>query len=625
MFVKGDSYSMGSISVLQDNIRFISSILPKLGQRLRDVEGDKNNYRIIDGKRNPVPNLEIYKNNAWEPIHSKYDPVHEADQWAENINGGRPVTSVILFGLGMGYPLVSLVKKHPKISIHIIEPDIQVLYHAMGAINLRELPWRNVESFHVGSGEQTFGSALEAATKNLQKEWEIVYLPSVGRIYGEAMQKLLHQLRIYKREKKVSLETIRKFEKIWIYNIIMNFPHVVNSSSIFKLSNRLFGKPVILTGSGPSLADSIPLIRKVKQSRLAYIIAAGSSVNALLKEEIEPDLVITYDPTKDNFDGDAGLQGILPLGIPLLFGTTVYYELVENHVGQKAYFQLKRDLVTSAFQGADATDAIEDAPTIAAVSIAILKKLMAGPLFLVGIDLAIRGNQFYAEGNKGGIGVNSGNEVEEVLLEHLYFPERSTQGGEARTNDMFVLMRKSIEFHLTNWTHSEVYNLSSFGLHIEGATYLPGEEALIKLKGIGAICKETVLEGADQAGKLQSGEQTKNLISRLRGIPRKIDKIRVFISTISQVNPRVDKLSKLNKMFFELNSEPVISAIVYPMMETSINYFLRDMNKHAAPDPKNQLLFLLRELPALLDQVQQITQDVLSVAEYMAQKNNLTD
>ncbi len=58
--------------------------------------------------------------------------------------------------------------------------------------------------------------------------------------------------------------------------------------------------PAVVVGSGPSLGMEIEALRRLKNH--VCIIAAGSSIQALLKHGIEPDLIVAMDPSDKNYE-----------------------------------------------------------------------------------------------------------------------------------------------------------------------------------------------------------------------------------------------------------------------------------------------------------------------------------
>jgi len=154
---------------------------------------------------------------------------------------------------------------------------------------------------HVGEGEtsavQTLYSAdpaeinkfLEANIPEIDVsliniiEWR----PSLN-FYKEEYVKLLSHVVDFIKRADAENRTTAAFGKRWVKNFLKNLGNV-NTTLLYKQT----AIPVIVTGSGPSLEQALPVIKEAQDSCL--IIAASSSVMALSAAGITADIVIATD------------------------------------------------------------------------------------------------------------------------------------------------------------------------------------------------------------------------------------------------------------------------------------------------------------------------------------------
>jgi hypothetical protein len=115
----------------------------------------------------------------------------------------------------------------------------------------------------------------------------IEWRPSMN-YYKAAYVKILSQVTQYLKRLNAEKKTVAAFGKRWIKNFFRNLVNVNNT-----LLYREMDIPVIVTGSGPSLETSLPLIRNMQDYCL--IIASSSSVMALAHNGVKADIVITSD------------------------------------------------------------------------------------------------------------------------------------------------------------------------------------------------------------------------------------------------------------------------------------------------------------------------------------------
>ena len=91
-------------------------------------------------------------------------------------------------------------------------------------------------------------------------------------------------LREFKYDMNLDVESAKMLDSI-----------VKKSYSINKLEELIVGKPVIVVGAGPSLLHALPFLKKFKHTTK---IVADSAIEAIVKEKINPEIIVT------DLDGD---------------------------------------------------------------------------------------------------------------------------------------------------------------------------------------------------------------------------------------------------------------------------------------------------------------------------------
>jgi len=115
----------------------------------------------------------------------------------------------------------------------------------------------------------------------------IEWRPSLD-YYKEAYVKLLSSTAAFLKRTDAEKRTTAAFGKRWVRNFFKNIGNIKHT-----LLYRQTEIPVIITGSGPSLENALPVIQKARNDCL--IIAASSSVLALSSAGIAADIVIATD------------------------------------------------------------------------------------------------------------------------------------------------------------------------------------------------------------------------------------------------------------------------------------------------------------------------------------------
>ena len=133
---------------------------------------------------------------------------------------------------------------------------------------------------------------------NIDRIRVIEWRPSLN-YYKEAYVKLLSSVAVFLKRSDAEKRTTAAFGKRWVRNFFKNIGNIKHT-----LLYRQMEIPIIITGSGPSLEQALPVIQKVRNNCL--IIAASSSVLALSSAGITADIIIATD------GGNWALQHIYP-------------------------------------------------------------------------------------------------------------------------------------------------------------------------------------------------------------------------------------------------------------------------------------------------------------------------
>jgi hypothetical protein len=127
----------------------------------------------------------------------------------------------------------------------------------------------------------------------------IEWRPSMNH-YREKYVKLLSLTIEFIKRTDAEKRTTAAFGKRWFRNFFKNL-RLLNQILLYKTADI----PVIITGSGPGLETTIPVIQKMQNN--CIVIAASSSVMALNRNGISADVVIATD------GGGWALQHIYPM------------------------------------------------------------------------------------------------------------------------------------------------------------------------------------------------------------------------------------------------------------------------------------------------------------------------
>jgi len=212
--------------------------------------------------------------------------------------------TAIIFGIGLGYHLPILLNKVQFDYIYLIEPSFENFYCSLYCTDWKSIiehvdEQHGVLIFQLGASYQTFIDDLYRVSQDigafsLTKCFCYQHYPSksTGELIKQFYQRLFEMHSGY-----------------GFYNDATTaIAHTVQNASsgmnLMKMGaskiNRYENYPVYIVGNGPSLDDSIDFIRE-NQNR-ALIIAAGTALQTLLKNDILPDFHTLIERPKNTYD-----------------------------------------------------------------------------------------------------------------------------------------------------------------------------------------------------------------------------------------------------------------------------------------------------------------------------------
>lgn len=215
-------------------------------------------------------------------LHSRYNPVAEAERYINSLLLRDEATCFILIEPGLGYLIPFLRQKRPDarlIMLHAAAPDDALVPEAASIPAWSPEDDEPLQRFL--ENEVTVGSAGIQVI-----EWR----PALA-VYGERYRGLLQETVEFIRGLDAGEQTLRQFGKRWFSNFFRNLRLLTRYAYL----RSTLHAPVIVTGAGPSLESALSLIREQKAQSPTLILAASSSTPSLLSVGLTPDFVISTD------------------------------------------------------------------------------------------------------------------------------------------------------------------------------------------------------------------------------------------------------------------------------------------------------------------------------------------
>jgi hypothetical protein len=460
--------------MLADNIVWLKKNRPELYNQVKRWEEKGERPSFVREKTKDGNDTLKYQNDGQTIyLHSKYDPLREAnviiDQLAEREEISDDI-QVLFYGIGLGYHLEAFIKRFPDTAFLIVEPSIEVLSMFLEQRSLKDFVSKNMKLLQFGNSlEELYNQIIQSKEKKIV----ICEHPVYPKIFKQDYAEFFGSLKRIIKEQRSSLNTNYAFKQRWIINSVNNFNEVLKTPNILMENNGIFeGKTAILVAAGPSLDYEIENLKRIKEEGLAFIFSVGSAINALIENDILPDVVCAYDPTNELYVYRKLNESEIE-NCPMIFGSSIGYDVVLNYRGSKFNMITSQDTISNYFlktSNKSELIIVHDAPSIAVVTLELLHLMKFSKIILVGQNLALKGEKDYAQGidyRQEGI---SGSH--EALV-----TAKDVEGNEIFTRDSFNRMRAQMEMYINNYKLS-VINTTKGGAQIEGAEYRPLETVI---------------------------------------------------------------------------------------------------------------------------------------------------
>jgi hypothetical protein len=532
---------------------YLAKLLPNYDKFIQ-FDGDRE--FIIDKKDDS--NILLYKSDENEfYLTSKFNPKRESELFVNNLENLDEYEHIVFIGFGNG-DVIRECSKVTGANISVVDPYVKNIVE-MDKYNIVEdvVDKKNVNLLLMNN-VYTIGNVEKLRNDLVGKKTKIVVLKSYLRYFPEEVKLIQDKIVGIIKGVKNQLYTNYALQKRWITNSVGNFKNNTQSSDIHCLKDSLKGKPVIIVSAGPSLKDEIENIKYILENNLAYVFAVGSSIRALLSYGIKPDAVFTYDPSHMNREVFTELISDTDHSIPMVYGSSVAFEVPRDYNGPKLHFVTSQDKIRSYYyNGINERDIsiVNDSSSIATITLQIVQNLEMSPIIFVGQNYGFRDDRIYSEGIETKRRSSSITEKERknIIEVEGYFGEK------VKTQDNFVRMRQELDTYINRNKNLKYINTTKGGAKIYNAPFEPMDKVIENFlnENLEDNFKD-LLEGnpckIDDSSIEVINKNKEVLISDRNEITKVFDTITKILNKMNYHAEKYD-FKGLNKQFSELDME----------------------------------------------------------------------
>ena len=410
-------------------------------------------------------------------LHSARDPIREATLVvAEAVP--EDATACVALGLGLGYLAEEVHRRRPDMPLAIVEPDLPLLVASLRARNLAPLLGSPVVRIYLASTPEEVAAGVEDMPLT---RLAILAPASIRSTDPGYYAKVEAALRATADRKQINVNTVTRFGRLWIRNLLGNVASLVSSPGVASLSGRLAGIPSLVVAAGPSL-DAVEEVLPELAERMA-LIAVDSSLATCMRAGVDPDVIVTVDPQYWNTryfdrlrpasallvcDPSTNPSSLRRLGLPTFFASSLFPlgKLLESVIGEKGRIGAGGSVATSAWD--------------------VARLMGSSPIALAGLDLGFPDGRTHARGLyfEELMATTATRTATVETQSHRYLTDAgslrapSTDGGVTRTDRRMLVYKWWFERQLAAPGAPQTRTLSPRGLRIEGMAAAPVDSLL---------------------------------------------------------------------------------------------------------------------------------------------------
>jgi hypothetical protein len=554
------------------------------------MEHELTQYQINTQLSDKGETVYIYEDQSGKrvPLNSLYSPKLEAERFVKKYKDIKKV--VIMIGFGNGAIVNELINVCDNlIYLYVIEPfsEIELSFENTDIINKRA----SAEHYNeFTESSMQFRAMME---RYRGADVEILIHPQYEKAISGFIKEIISTVRESLDLIVLNINTQRLFSLDWVIEPLLNIEYTYKAPSLLKYKGIYKGETAVLCASGPSLKESVSIVKKLQKS--AFVFAAGSSFNGLLNNGIQPDFVTTYDAGAPNFEThfkSSKYEG------PLIAGTTANSNILKHHQGPLITVSAPSDKISKML----IPDLVElpDVPSIAVYTLLIIHYLGFKNVYMVGQDLALINDQYYAEG----VNEHKAGPIYKATLQL-----ENNMGEMVGSNSVLKAFLESFVslIRLIDKEEMSIYNLSSKGAKIEGAPYLPADE-IKELPARSDIhldveMKTSYPEGIDKVKDIIT--KLELLSSEIHSAVRKMRYLKAEVATLQDLKLASRLLKKLNSN--ELFESVIMQQFSYQIQRlNNVFEFGLDKDGHSNYDRTymvNAVKNMITEISSYMDKL----------------------
>ena len=306
-------------------------------------------------------------------------------------------TRLIFYGLYPQNPLqlISWLQESPSREIVLLENQLEHLKSLLSMEGSHSLTKHPRFHFYYFGEEGFWESKMREIQKRLSQPYEVIEWPSCDEtrssIFIELKEKLLH----YSIDQNIHCSEYLHTSPLVYENFLHNLLQLDEAKNLHELRGSFKDIPAILTGAGPSLYQSAPILSRLQDKALLF--SGGRALSTLNHLQIEPHFSLGVDPYLQH---KQTLKCNNFFELPLIYRSRMHHEAVSLMHGSHLYASgaigysflpwIEKKL------GLDLPN-LQEGLNVVNFSLVVAHYLGCSPIILVGADLGYTQERAYSE------------------------------------------------------------------------------------------------------------------------------------------------------------------------------------------------------------------------------------
>ena len=319
-------------------------------------------------------------------LSDRLDYGKEIKKLLDTLEGLKFDSLIFLFGIDTGAYIPAIKELLcERNRVIIFEPNSEICKKSGSILgdNITLVP------FEENKVKQIFDNTIHF--KNINN----IYFYALGNyssVYKEEYDRLVELLDWTIINAASQVDLAKRFKKIFIQNMIANMKAMNRCTPIHRCRLSNLNVPALVVSGGPSLDSNIRDMVSHRDKLDRYFIITGSrTVEALTKNGIIPDMIVSVDPVDANFDM---MKNCLDLEAPLAFYEYSNRYLVRDYKGDKIFISL---LFSHTVEGFENYQGVFCGGSVAHACIDIANLMGCSPILFLGQDFAHTYDKHHAD------------------------------------------------------------------------------------------------------------------------------------------------------------------------------------------------------------------------------------